>query len=85
MANINKYIKALLHPAGGHQGTHKAHQAGNLIQVDLALMKFCGTHLRPFLLKIPIRKMSFNICIISVIFPGANLLKEATGLCCICQ
>ena len=27
MANINKYIKALLHPAGGHQGSHKAHQA----------------------------------------------------------
>ena len=26
MVNINKYIKALLHPAGGH---HKAHQAGN--------------------------------------------------------
>ena len=30
MVNINKYIKALLHPAGGHQGSHKAHQAGNL-------------------------------------------------------
>ena len=30
MANINKYIKALLHPAGDHQGSHKAHQAGNL-------------------------------------------------------
>ena len=29
MANINKYIKALLHPAGGHLGSHKAHQAGN--------------------------------------------------------
>ena len=29
MVNINKYIKALLHPAGGHQGSHKAHQAGN--------------------------------------------------------
>ena len=29
MANINKYIKALLYPAGGHQGSHKAHQAGN--------------------------------------------------------
>ena len=28
MVNINKYIKALLHPAGGHQGSHKAHQAG---------------------------------------------------------
>ena len=28
MANINKYIKALLHPAGGHQGSHKTHQAG---------------------------------------------------------
>ena len=29
MVNINKYIKALMHPAGGHQGSHKAHQAGN--------------------------------------------------------
>ena len=29
MVNINKYIKALLHPTGGHQGRHKAHQAGN--------------------------------------------------------
>ena len=29
MANINKYLKALLNPAGGHQGGHKAHQAGN--------------------------------------------------------
>ena len=29
MVNINKYIKALLHPAGDHQGSHKAHQAGN--------------------------------------------------------
>ena len=29
MVNINKYIKALLHAAGGHQGSHKAHQAGN--------------------------------------------------------
>ena len=32
MVNINKYIKALLHPAGGHQGSHKAHQAGNQIK-----------------------------------------------------
>ena len=30
MVTINRYIKALLHPAGGHQGSHKAHQAGNL-------------------------------------------------------
>ena len=29
MVNINKYIKALLQQAGGHQGSHKAHQAGN--------------------------------------------------------
>ena len=29
MVNI-KYIKALLHLAGGQQGSHKAHQAGNL-------------------------------------------------------
>ena len=29
MVTINRYIKALLHPAGGHQGNHKAHQAGN--------------------------------------------------------
>ena len=37
MVNINKYIKALLHPAGGHQGSHQAHQAGNQIfYVDAA-------------------------------------------------
>ena len=29
MVNINKYIKELLHSVGGHQGSHKAHQAGN--------------------------------------------------------
>ena len=29
MVNINKYINASLYPAGGHQGSHKAHQAGN--------------------------------------------------------
>ena len=29
MVTINRYIKALLHPAGGHQGSHKANQAGN--------------------------------------------------------
>ena len=29
MVNINEYIKAFLHPAGGHQGSYKAHQAGN--------------------------------------------------------
>ena len=29
MVNINKYIKASLHPAGGRQGGHKAHQAGS--------------------------------------------------------
>ena len=28
MANTNKCIKALLHPTGGHQGSHKAHRAG---------------------------------------------------------
>ena len=26
MVTINRYIKALLHPAGGHQGSHKASQ-----------------------------------------------------------
>ena len=31
MIIINKYIKALLHPAGGNQGSHKSHQAGNLL------------------------------------------------------
>ena len=35
MVNINKYIKALLHPAGGHQGSHKAHQAGNLEAIEV--------------------------------------------------
>ena len=34
MVNINKYIKALLHPTGGHQGSHKAHQAGNQFQAN---------------------------------------------------
>ena len=29
MVTINKHIKALLHPAGGHQGSHEAHQADN--------------------------------------------------------
>ena len=29
MVNINEYIKALLHPAAGHPGSRKAHQAGN--------------------------------------------------------
>ena len=29
MVTIKKYMNALLHPAGGHQGSHKAHQAGN--------------------------------------------------------
>ena len=29
MVTINRYIKVLLHPAGGHQGSHKAHHAGN--------------------------------------------------------
>ena len=34
MANINKYIKVLLHPAGCHQGSHKAYQAGNQSNLD---------------------------------------------------
>ena len=29
MINTNMYIEALLHPAGGHRGSHKAHQADN--------------------------------------------------------
>ena len=29
MLDINKCIRTVLHPAGGHQGNHKAHQAGN--------------------------------------------------------
>ena len=32
MVNINKCIKALLHPAVDHQGSHKAHQAGNYVE-----------------------------------------------------
>ena len=32
MVNISKYIKALLHSASGHQGSRKAHQAGNQVQ-----------------------------------------------------
>ena len=34
MVNINKYNKVSLHPAGGHQGSHKAHQAGNLSPIS---------------------------------------------------
>ena len=33
MANINTYIKAFLLSAGGHQGIHKADQAGNQIYI----------------------------------------------------
>ena len=40
MANINKYIKALLHPAGGHQGSHKAHQAGNQCWLRISKLGF---------------------------------------------
>ena len=40
MVTINRYIKAMLHPAGGHQGSHKAHQAGNQINID----KMTTTH-----------------------------------------
>ena len=32
MVNVIKYIKALLHSASGHQGSRKAHQAGNQIK-----------------------------------------------------
>ena len=27
--NISKHMEALVHSAGGQQGSHKAHQAGN--------------------------------------------------------
>ena len=30
---MNEYIEALLHLAGGHQGSHKAHQAGNQVAI----------------------------------------------------
>ena len=33
MVNINMYIKALLHSAGGHQGSHKGRQADNQINL----------------------------------------------------
>ena len=39
MVDINKYIKVLLHPVGGHQGSHKAHQAGNQSHLSLQLLK----------------------------------------------
>ena len=42
MVNINKYIKAFLHPAGGHQGSHQAHQAGNQVN---SLSSTCALHL----------------------------------------
>ena len=34
MVTLNKYIKALLHPAGDHQGGHKANQADKLVIFD---------------------------------------------------
>ena len=36
MVTINRYIKAMLHPAGGHQGSHKAHQAGNQLIMGMS-------------------------------------------------
>ena len=36
MVNINEYIKALLHQAGGHQGSHNAHQAGNQSHLNMS-------------------------------------------------
>ena len=44
MLNINKYIKALLYPAGGHQGSHKAPQAGN--QNEITISKQLKNHHR---------------------------------------
>ena len=49
MVTINKYIKTLLHPAGGHQGSHKAHQAGNhfvdsIHCLDETLLPSSATH-----------------------------------------
>ena len=41
MVNINKYVKALLHPAGGHQGSHKAHQAGNQRFIPISRLYGC--------------------------------------------
>ena len=34
-ADINKHIEALLNSASGHQGNHKAHQAGNQNEADV--------------------------------------------------
>ena len=39
MVTINRYIKALLHQAGGHQGSHKAHQAGNQSKYEFDFKK----------------------------------------------
>ena len=46
MVNINKYIKVLLHPAGGHQGSHKAHQAGNHSLIHPNVGKVHMLHIR---------------------------------------
>ena len=46
MVNINKYIKALLHPAGGHQGSHRAHQAGNHSPIHPSVGKVQMLHIR---------------------------------------
>ena len=41
MVTTNRYIKSLLHPAGGHQGSHKAHQAGNLDVIFIEIGSCC--------------------------------------------
>ena len=46
MVNINKYIKVLLHPAGVHQGSHKAHQAGNHSLIHPNVGKVHMLHIR---------------------------------------
>ena len=44
MVNINKYIKSLLHRAGGNQGSHKAHQAGKLAETHLEGSMYVAKH-----------------------------------------
>ena len=63
MVNINEYIKALLHPAGGHQGSYKAHQAGNQMSstnVEYYVQPYICIKLALFFYNIELRNAESN-------------------------
>ena len=60
MVTINRYIKAMLHPTGGHQGSHKAHQAGNQSKQQLDLRNKFNSNLNP-IQPILLIKMNFKM------------------------